>query len=195
MPKGKIIGKGAEAVLTLVSFKGRTAVAKDRLRKAYRHPLLDGKLRKNRTRREEKVLRRLNELGIQSPQFLDAKGTQIVFSFEKGATAKNVKLTPPILKQIGTQLARMHDAGVAHGDFTTSNVMVEGGRVKIIDFGLSVFSHEVEDLATDLVLFEKTVSPAEFKVFLKAYASEKKNSRAVIARFGEIKQRGRYVER
>ena len=195
MAKGKIIGRGAEAVLTETTFKGKKAVLKNRLRKAYRHPLLDAKLRKSRTRREEKLLKRLNERGVRTPRFFDASGTQVVFSFEQGVLAKNALLTPALLKQIGIQLARMHDAGVAHGDFTTSNVMVEGAKAKIIDFGLSLFSQNVEDFATDLVLFEKTVPPAEFKIFLRAYASEKKNSRAVVARFAEIKQRGRYVER
>ena len=195
MASGKIIGKGAEAVLTETIFKGRRGVAKNRLRKSYRHPLLDAKLRKSRTHREERVLKRLNEKGLGAPQFMDAKDTTIVFSFEKGVLAKNAKLNSRVLKSIGTQLARMHDAGIAHGDFTTSNILVSEGNAKIIDFGLSLFSQDEEDFATDLVLFEKTIPPGEFKIFLKAYASEKKNSRAVTARFEQIKQRGRYVER
>ncbi len=191
----KTIGKGAEAVLFLTRFKGKTAVVKKRLQKKYRHPTLDYKLRKNRTRREERVLQRLNEKGVNAPKFFDAKDSQVVFSFEKGVLAKNAKLTPAILKEIGKQLALMHEAGIAHGDFTTSNILVDGAKIKIIDFGLSVFSQSIEDFATDLVLFEKTVSPQEFAVFLKAYAGKKKNASAVLARFREIKQRGRYVER
>lgn len=189
------IGKGAEAVLFLTKVKGKKAVVKKRLQKKYRHPLLDEKLRKNRTRREERVLQRLNEKEASVPQFIDAKGTQLVFSFERGIVAKNVKLTNPVLASIGKELALMHDAGVAHGDFTTSNILIDGNKVKIIDFGLAVFSQNVEEWATDLVLFEKTVSPQEFEVFLRAYASKKKNSSAVLQRFQEIKQRGRYVER
>ena len=192
---GKIVGKGAEATLFLAEFKGRKALVKKRLKKAYRHPLLDEKLRKSRTRREERVLQRLNEKGLSAPTFFEAKGTELIFSFEQGKLAKNSTLTPTTLKQIGIQLALMHQAGVAHGDFTTSNILVQGKNVKIIDFGLSVFSHYIEEFATDLVLFEKTVLPQEFKVFLKAYANAKQNSREVIARFKEIKQRGRYVER
>ncbi|MFH1056634.1 MAG: KEOPS complex kinase/ATPase Bud32 [Candidatus Micrarchaeota archaeon] len=192
---GRIIGRGAEATLFLSKFKGRKSVIKKRLKKKYRHPLLDAKLRKSRTRREERVLQRLNEKGVSAPKFFEAKGTQIAFSFEKGVPAKKAALTKPILAEIGVQLARMHDSGVAHGDFTTSNVLVQGNKAKIVDFGLSVFTHSIEDYATDLVLFEKTVFPAEFSLFLKAYAREKKNAREVISRFREIKQRGRYVER
>jgi len=191
----RIIGRGAEATLYLTEFKGRKAVVKKRLKKSYRHGLLDLKLRKSRTRREERVLQRLNESGVSAPTFIDAKDAQVVFSFENGVQAKKTKLTRPLLKQIGFQLAKMHDSGVAHGDFTTSNIIVQNAGVKIIDFGLSVFSQSAEDFATDLVLFEKTVSPAEFEVFLKAYSREKNNAKAIIARFREIKQRGRYVER
>jgi len=193
--KMKAIGRGAEATLYLSKIKGKAKVVKKRLEKKYRHPLLDIKLRKSRTRREERVLQRLNERGINAPQFFDAKDTQLEFSFEKGVQAKNVSLTKPLLQKIGIELARMHEAGVAHGDFTTSNILIDGKKVKIIDFGLSVFSQDTEELATDLVLFEKTVSPGEFQAFCRAYAGEKKNSGAVFARFREIKQRGRYVER
>ena len=191
----KTIGRGAEATLYLTTLKGKRVVTKKRLQKKYRHPLLDARLRKSRTRREERVLQRLNEKGVSAPRFIDAKGTQIVFSLEKGVAAKNARLSNAILGEIGKQLALMHDAGVAHGDFTTSNILIDGAKAKIIDFGLSSFTQSVEDFATDLVLFEKTVAPQEFAVFLKAYAKRKKNPRAVLARFQEIKQRGRYVER
>ncbi|HLD62784.1 MAG TPA: KEOPS complex kinase/ATPase Bud32 [Candidatus Norongarragalinales archaeon] len=191
----KTIGRGAEATLYSTTFKGKPVVTKKRLQKKYRHPALDARLRKNRTRREERVLQRLNEKGVSAPHFIDAKGTQVVFSFEKGVVAKNAKLSNAILGEIARQLALMHDAGVAHGDFTTSNILIDGAKAKIIDFGLSSFTQSVEDFATDLVLFEKTVSPKEFAAFLKAYAKRKKNPRAVLARFREIKQRGRYVER
>ena len=191
----KTIGRGAEATLYSTTFKGKPVVTKKRLQKKYRHPALDARLRKNRTRREERVLQRLNEKGVSAPHFIDAKGTQVVFSFEKGVVAKNAKLSNAILGEIARQLALMHDAGVAHGDFTTSNILIDGAKAKIIDFGLSSFTQSIEDFATDLVLFEKTVSPKEFAAFLKAYAKRKKNPRAVLARFREIKQRGRYVER
>ena len=192
---GKTIGKGAEAVLSLTRFKGKKAVVKKRIKKNYRHPLLDQKLRKNRTRREERVLRRLNENKTNSPLLYDAKDCEIIFSFEKGIQAKNAELTKEIMGKIALELAKMHDLNIAHGDFTTSNILIDGSKVKIIDFGLSLFTQDAEDFATDLVLFEKTVSAQQFALFLKAYASKKKNSPPVIERFTEIKQRGRYVER
>lgn len=191
----KTVGKGAEAILYLGKFKGKRAVVKKRVAKSYRHPLLDEKLRKNRTRREERVLQKLNEQGAHTPKFYDAKGTQLTFSFEKGKPAKDARLTPLLLKKIGEELALIHDSGIAHGDFTTSNILVDGSKITVIDFGLSSFSNQLEDLATDLVLFEKTVTPKEFAIFLRAYARKKKNSSALRERFREIKQRGRYVER
>ena len=46
------IGRGAEAILT----REDARVTKDRIVKSYRHPAIDTKLRKTRTRREAKVL-------------------------------------------------------------------------------------------------------------------------------------------
>lgn len=191
----KQVGRGAEAILYQSTFKGKKAVLKKRVEKKYRHPSLDKKLRKGRTRREERVLQRLEEKGINAPRLLDAKDATIYFTLEKGITAKNAKLTPAILKNIAIELAKMNDAGVAHGDFTTSNILVNGSKAIIIDFGLSTFTQDPEDYATDLLLFEKTVSAGEFAAFVKAYAKAKKNSAEVIEKLHEIKQRGRYVER
>ena len=53
----KQIGDGAEAIIYL-----DTDVIKERVKKSYRHKNIDIKLRKFRTRRESKVLKKLEEI-------------------------------------------------------------------------------------------------------------------------------------
>ena len=60
----ELLSQGAEAKLYVDGDK----VQKQRTAKSYRHPLLDKKLRESRTRKELKVLTRLQELGIPVPQ-------------------------------------------------------------------------------------------------------------------------------
>lgn len=189
----KIVGKGAEAIV----FKRKAALVKKRLRKAYRHPELDERLRNERTRKEAKILSRANSSKINSPQLLgtDEKKKEIAFSEIRGRQAKNTPLTEGILEEIGIQLALLHNAGISHGDFTTSNVMISKGKPFLIDFGFGEFTNNVEQLATDLVLFQKTVSQEQFDFFLKGYSAKANNASAVLGRMHAINQRGRYVER
>ena len=50
----KLIAQGAEAKI----FKKKDSVLKDRIKKSYRLPQIDIKLRKSRTRSEAKILRK-----------------------------------------------------------------------------------------------------------------------------------------
>ena len=54
------IGRGAEAIIT----KDGDTVIKDRIPKKYRLPQIDEKLRKSRTRREAKVLTKLQDINF-----------------------------------------------------------------------------------------------------------------------------------
>lgn len=42
-----------------------------------------------------------------------------------------------ILEQIGRVVNAVHEAGVIHGDLTTSNMVMHNGVIFLIDFGLS----------------------------------------------------------
>ena len=56
--KAQIIAQGAEAILT----KKGNFLIKNRIKKSYRLPILDEKLRKQRTKKEAKILEKLNSL-------------------------------------------------------------------------------------------------------------------------------------
>ena len=83
-----IIGHGAEAVL----YKELEKVIKDRVSKSYRHPALDLDLRKSRTRREAKVLERLEGMEFPAPRLLrkNDKEMKVEFSFIDGSSVKEI---------------------------------------------------------------------------------------------------------
>ena len=201
---GKMIGKGAEAELFLTRLQGKKAVCKKRVKKEYRVPELDSRLRVERTKRESRILVRVKEASVPCPTVfhVNLESKQIFMSFVKGDLLRKKidsiewgKLKR-ILKEIGEGLGRMHSAGIAHGDCTTSNIMVSrAGEVTWIDFGLSSFTQSVEEHATDLLLLKKSLSLPQFNIVLRAYAKSNRNSPAVFARLAEIEKRGRYVVR
>ncbi|MFQ5405726.1 MAG: L-threonylcarbamoyladenylate synthase [Candidatus Micrarchaeia archaeon] len=195
------VGKGAEAEVYACSFEGRACVRKVRVAKSYRHRELDVFLRTLRTGREAKALRVARMAGVRCPVvfLVDLKKCQLYEEFFQGRLLKDswpfLKNPNVFLRQTAEFLAFMHKAGVVHGDFTTSNVMVVSLRPVVIDFGLASFSHSVEDKATDLLLFKKSVSKKHFGVFEKAYREKCDGAERVFARLEQVLQRGRYVVR
>jgi len=112
-----------------------------------------------------------------------------------------------LMDMIGTEIAKMHQADVIHGDLTTSNMMVRhpfGARslssmkVVLIDFGLAHISSLVEDMAVDLYVLERAFgsthpdSEPMFAAVLAAY--EKKMGKEwtnIKKRLDEVRLRGR----
>lgn len=208
MPREVLVGEGAEGQLFAVTWNGRKAVRKIRIRKTYRHPQLDSKLRSQRTRREAKALRTAFEAKVPCPELFEENQSACELLIERiegellarklGKATKGV--ASQWLSQAGSALAKLHARGLVHGDFTTSNVMVDSsGTVQVIDFGLSSFSPSVEEQATDVLLFEKSLEDAQARIgageFFRAYAGENKNAPAVQARVELIRSRGRYQQR
>lgn len=82
---------------------------------------------------------------------------------------------------IGKSIAQMHLKNVIHGDLTTSNMMVRVGENKsihdlyLIDFGLSSYSHKIEDQAVDLYVLKRALislhpgSEKLFDIFIEKY--------------------------
>ena len=102
----------------------------------------------------------------------------------------------------GHSIARLHAAGIMHGDLTTSNVIVEGDVFSLIDFGLAVHSQRLEDQAVDLRLIKETLTGAHNAVskpfmqsLISGYSSVLGSARAEAAtkKLAEIERRGRYA--
>lgn len=198
----KVIGRGAEAVLYLEDGK----VVKERVKKGYRHPEIDSRIRKFCTRRESKLLASASSL-INVPKVFESSDSdmRIVMEFVEGDTLRDVLDDMPkgkrleVCEQLGKSIALLHDANMIHGDLTTSNFILKEGRIHFIDFGLGFFSTKVEDKAVDLHLLRQALESKHYRHFeesfeavIEGYRKTSLNGKAVLDRFIAVEKRGRY---
>lgn len=204
----KIIGRGAEALL----IKKGSVLLKRRIKKGYRHERLDFMLRAGRTRREARILERASRV-INVPRVRAIDGmakkrfepeTEIEMDFIKGKVLSenldrlNMRKALKVCKIIGTEVACLHNAGIIHGDLTTSNMILHRGKVYLIDFGLGFHSARTEDKAVDLHLLREALKSRHFKKADNYFKEVLKgydlfgNSRVVTERLKKVEARGRY---
>src|SRR3989338_8147410 len=150
----KLIAQGAEAKL----FLEEGAITKNRFKKSYRIKEIDEKLRGFRTRREAKVLQKLEAINFPAPKLInnDEKENLVIEKVD-GKLIKDVlekSNHKNICGEIGKKIAMLHNNSIIHGDLTTSN-MILNKKVYFIDFGLSFFSEKAEDKAVDLHLLKE----------------------------------------
>lgn len=196
----KEISRGAEAVI----FKDKDIV-KERIPKAYRLKQIDEKLRKARTRREAKILNKLQEMRFPAPTLVDTDELSVIeMDFIKGPKIRDAldsRNHKKLCAEIGKKIAILHNAGIIHGDLTTSN-MILAEEVYFIDFGLSFFSDKVEDKAVDLHLLKQALESKHYKIWescfksaIAAYKKHADNSKEILARLEIVELRGRYKKK
>ena len=202
-----LVERGAESEIRLGDFMGLRAIYKLRVRKAYMDPALDSRLRAQRTLKEAKVLSLARERGVRVPRLYAVFPSMglIVMEYVEGPTLKEVVGSPGwqgLAEDAGLQLGLLHAAGIVHGDSTTSNMVVTGEGVTLIDFGLAEFSSRLEDRAVDVHLLKEAVTSThpghagEFmEAFMRGYSRALGEAAAgeVEARAREVEMRGRYV--
>ncbi len=203
-----LLGKGAEAEVRVGDYAGVRAVFKYRLPKRYRHPLLDSRLRSTRTRREARLLDRAYSAGVRVPMLLAVYPSLglLVVEYVEGVLLREWLMVQrsgwrPLVREAGSLLARLHRAGIVHGDSTTSNYIVARDGLYLIDFGLSEASHSIEERAVDVHLFRRSLESAHasiaeraFQEFLGGYLSAAGEwGVRVVRRAEEIRLMGRYV--
>ena len=189
-----LISKGAEAEIYLEEGK----IIKNRISKRYRIKELDLALRKFRTKREAKIMTRL-PAEISHPQLLKTDDTAIEMTYLQGKKVRDIlDSNLDLCEEIGEKVALMHNAGIIHGDLTTSNMILFKGKIYLIDFGLSFFSRKTEDKAVDLHLLYQALESKHYKVvekafklILKGYSSKSHNFNEIMIRFHQVQQRGR----
>lgn len=192
----RLVNEGAESRLYIDKVLGCEVVIKERQQKAYRAPELDADIRKNRTKREARIMERLKRAGVRVPTLIAVSAYEIYMERIDGVLLKDMaKKSTGLFAAAGKTLAAVHDADVAHGDFTPANIMVSGGRIILIDFGLSEATNSIEEKALDLLLMKRSITKAQYSTFIghysKAYAEAAKTTRRLEA----IERRGRYQTR
>ncbi len=197
--------KGAEAELVETEFLGRKALLKDRVPKEYRVAKLDERIRRERTKQEAILLHRAKELGVRTPIIfaIKKKSSGIIMEFVEGKRLKdtlNKKNFRQHCKELGKEIALLHNGGLVHGDLTTSNIIVNGKALVFVDFGLGFFSEKIEDKAVDLLNLKKTfeathhsLMPSAWEEITKAYCKANSAGKSIVEQVGEIEKRARYL--
>jgi len=202
----KLLKKGAEGDIYLTSWNYQKAILKERKKKDYRHPILDQKIRKQRTRREAQIISDVKSFGIGTPliYLIDTKKCTILMQHIPGTLVQdlsNLKLIKSC-KEIGRIVGTMHKNGIMHGDLTTSNFIVSGKKLFVIDFGLATRTRKPEDHAVDLRLLKEILNSAHAGIMNKAWNSFLSGYKIVVglSRFEKvinlvliIESRGRYA--
>lgn len=203
----KLLKKGAEGDIFLTRHDGSDAILKTRKKKPYRNPLLDERIRRQRTMREASILSEVKSFGVSAPLVyrVDTEECAILMQRIPGRTVKSLppsKLAPSC-REIGRITGILHRNGVVHGDLTTSNFILNGKRIFAIDFGLSQKTQKLEDHAVDLRLFKEILGSEHVQhvdllwdVFLKGYGAAVGRERfnRVLNHVSVIEGRGRYAQ-
>ena len=185
----KEINSGAEAK---IFSKGKNII-KERISKDYRDSVLDKKIIKTRNKQEATLLKKANGLGINAPIVYSVTENTIVM--EK---IENSKEHEKCLLAIGKEIARLHNNGIIHGDLNLINILTtKEKKIYFIDFGLGYLSNKIEDKATDLLVFKKTLKASKktekfWEKILAGYQKETKDSK-ILSHIETIEKRARYL--
>jgi TP53 regulating kinase-like protein len=202
------IKRGAEASLWRMTLFGRRCVAKYSESKPWRAPALDFKLRYDRLQNEARSNLKCIRAGIPVAPilYIDRPSCTIVMEELTGPTVKQFifDCTDPsdpavrtVLRQVGVLVARLHEGEIIHSDLTTSNFMIHGGGVRVIDFGLSFISTMAEDKAVDLYVLERAFQASHpgkeelLEIVMAAYKETLPNVELVLTRLKKVRARGR----
>lgn len=195
--------------MVLGDWQGVDAVYKVRRPLEYRLSVLDSAIRHQRTVREAEMLHRAKQAGVAAPYLyhVDPEEATLVMEYVRGDRLKDLigglqeAALVESFKDFGRAAAKLHAAGIMHGDLTTANVVRRGKELVFVDFGLSMHSRRVEDHAVDLRLIKETLVGAHPSVALKAFQSLREGytdesgpkSAVVFTQLGGIERRGRYT--
>jgi|ETNmetMinimDraft_2_1059921.scaffolds.fasta_scaffold04792_5 TP53 regulating kinase-like protein len=199
----KIIQQGAEATISLEKFNNtENRIQKNRLKKSYRHPELDTKLIKRRTKAEAKILNKLSKI-TNVPKVFENNESNIEMQYIDGkklSTHLETENHKEICKQIGQAITIIHNQDIIHSDLTTSNMILKDNKLFLIDFGLSFHSKKIEDKAVDLHLLKQAFEAKHFSIYTQAintilenYNPEKRED--ILNQLKKVESRGRYKDK
>jgi TP53 regulating kinase and related kinases len=185
--------RGAEAVVLIEDDKA----VKTRIKKDYRIRELDERLRSERTRAEAKIMSEARKLGIPTPIIYDVGRFDLVMETIHGVPLKDV-IDEERSRLAGVLVGKLHGGGIIHGDLTTSNMLVKGDRIYLIDFGLAFWDEMLESRGVDVHVYYQTLISSHkeheklMAAFAEGYRSSFDGADDVLERVREIEYRGRY---
>jgi TP53 regulating kinase-like protein len=207
-----LLSQGAEARIYECIFLGKQTIVKERFAKQYRHPVLDERINTRRLHSEARMLNRARKAGVDAPCvfFIDEQSKLLYMEKIDGITAKQyiwdhakTGLQPTeeeeLATKIGHAIADLHNAGLVHGDLTTSNMIIRANTnsLVMIDYGLSFASKLAEDKAVDLYVLERaflsthTNSETLFAAILTRYGERAQHGGEILGRLNTVRLRGR----
>jgi TP53 regulating kinase-like protein len=206
----KLLTMGAEAYIFRAKFMDFEVIVKWRFPKSYVPKELDEKIRKSRTKLEAKVMWKALALGIKVPipLFVDLDSGILIMTFIDGIVLRdaaekiNKSTMCKVVETVGSYAAMLHMNGIAHGDLTTSNVIIANDGVYLIDFGLATFTKRSEDMAIDIHVFFRSLESTHHRIedfakecFVNGYrqVAGNSNTELLIKAVNSIRLRGRYV--
>lgn len=113
-------------------------VIKYRFSKKYRHPILDKKLTKERTKRERRMIEKLtsksNDLACYMPKVVwsddctiimtEITNCETIYTYIENSLKTDKTNLDNLAPLVGKCIAEMHNIGIIHGDLTTSNLLL-----------------------------------------------------------------------
>lgn len=184
-------------------------MTKQRVVKGYRHPSLDRALQTFRIKNEVRLMLEARSAGISVPIIysVDLPENRIVMEEVDGPRVKDALQSLPeddarvVCEKIGEIAGRLHASDIIHGDLTTSNMLLSGDRIVVIDFSLGSRSQEMEDKGVDMHLLEEAFHSAHhsrmglYEVVKDSYVKHYPSGADVLRKVKEIEKRGRYTRK
>jgi len=138
---------------------------------------------------------------------VDVSENRIVMEEIKGVRVKDALQSlsdgeaEQVCRKIGEIAAKLHENDIVHGDLTTSNMLLEGDRIVLIDFSLGSKTSELEDKGVDMHLLEEAFHSAHHKrsalyeTVKNSYTRTYPGGAEVLRKVKEIEKRGRYTRK
>ncbi|MCH8520170.1 MAG: Kae1-associated serine/threonine protein kinase [Nanoarchaeota archaeon] len=147
----ELLSYGAEAQIEILN---ENTLKKIRTIQEYRHPQLDKRIRKKRTKREFKVLQKLflEKLHVPKVDNLNLEECSFEMQYIQGKCIVE-NMNTNYLSKAMIQIAKIHKLGIVHCDLTPLNMLIKDDEIYLIDFGLSEYSKDREERAVDLNVF------------------------------------------
>ena len=199
----ELLAQGAEAKI----FLHNKTILKERQVKRYRLEIIDEKIRRQRTRSEVKILQKASDI-IPVPKIINTdEKSKITLEYLDGKKLRDIfdivttKQRRKYAKEIGKNIALLHNQNIIHQDLTTSNMIIKEEKLYFIDFGLSFISLKAEDKAVDLFLLYKALEAKHtnharkaWNEIIKEYENKSQDAKEILLRLEKVQKRGRYKQ-